>query len=244
MDLLHEKKAALEEKNASPKQDLLTNLISLRNEDNSPVLSNEEIVSNIVIIMLAGHDTTSILLTFLIRLLANEPSVYARIVQEQEEIAKSKDPRELLSWNDLSRMKYTWRVAMETLRMTPPVFCSFRKVLKDFDYEGFLIPKGYQVMWAACMTHMDECIFPNPSKFDPTHFEKQASVPPYSFTAFGGGPRICPGNEFARIETLATIYYLVTRFTWKLCSSDMSFSRDPMPSFKDGLEIQIEPKKR
>ncbi|EEF43890.1 cytochrome P450, putative [Ricinus communis] len=97
---------------------------------------------------------------------------------------------------------------MESLRMSPPVFCSFRKVLKDFEYEGFLIPKGWQIIWAACMTHMEDCIFPNASKLDPTHFDKQA--PAYSFMAFGGGPRICPGNEFARIETLVTIHYLVT----------------------------------
>jgi len=92
------------------------------------------------------------------------------------------------------------------------------------------------------MTHMDECLFPNPSGFDPGHFDKQAPVPPYSFVAFGGGARICPGYEFARLETLITIHYLVNRFTWKLCHPNISFSRDPLPIFKDGLEIEIEPK--
>jgi cytochrome P450 family 26 subfamily A len=89
---------------------------------------------------------------------------------------------------------------------------------------------------------MDECLFPNPSGFDPGHFDKQAPVPPYSFVAFGGGARICPGYEFARLETLITIHYLVNRFTWKLCHPNISFSRDPFPIFKDGLEIEIEPK--
>jgi len=156
---------------------------------------------------------------------------------------------------------------MESLRMNPPVFFSFRKVLKDFNYEGYLIPKGWQVwynstsasliicehqcwvsnvlpqvMWAACMTHMDGSIFPNPSDFDPKHFERQSSIPPYSFMGFGGGPRICPGYEFARLETLITVHYLVNMFTWKLCCPEISFSRDPMPTFKDGLEIEIEPK--
>jgi cytochrome P450 family 26 subfamily A len=60
--------------------------------------------------------------------------------------------------------------------------------------------------------------------------------------AFGGGARICPGYEFARLETLITIHYLVNRFTWKLCHPNISFSRDPLPIFKDGLEIEIEPK--
>lgn len=96
-------------------------------------------------------------------------------------------------------------------------------------------------MLAAFMTHNDKHIFPDPSRFDPTRFEKQISIPPYSFVAFGGGPRICPGYEFARIETLTTIHYLVTRFTWKLSCTD-SFTRNPVPFFKRGLPIEIQPK--
>ena len=92
------------------------------------------------------------------------------------------------------------------------------------------------------MTHMDDSIFPNPSDFDPDNFKRQSSIPPYNFIGFGGGPIICPGYEFARLETLITIHYLVNRFTWKLRCPDISFSRDPMPTFKDGLDIEIEPK--
>ncbi|XP_065877600.1 cytochrome P450 716B1-like isoform X3 [Euphorbia lathyris] len=242
MELVHEKRAALDQQKASPQQDLLTCLINLRNDDNSAMFSDEEIVDNAVLTIFAGYDTNSILLTFLIRLLASDASIHANILQEQEEIAKSKALGELLTWDDLIRMKYTWSVAMETLRMYPPGLLHIRKVMKDIEYEGFLIPKGWQLTVAPFMTHMDDSIFPNASEFDPAHFQKQASIPPYSFTTFGGGPRICPGNEFAKIETLVTIHYLVTRFSWKLSSPDVSFSRDPFPSFKNGLEILIQPK--
>jgi cytochrome P450 len=64
---------------------------------------------------------------------------------EQEEIAKGKLLGEPLTWEDLSKMKYTWRVAMETLRMFPPVFGTFRKAAADIDYGGYIIPKGWQV---------------------------------------------------------------------------------------------------
>ncbi|KAK2660413.1 hypothetical protein Ddye_006946 [Dipteronia dyeriana] len=245
-ELIHEKRETLKQQYtsaASANQDLISCLLSLRNEDDSILLSDEEIIDNAIIVMVAGHDTSSILITFMIKLLASDPSVYATIVQEHEEIAKSKASGELLTWEDLAKMKYTWRVAMETLRITPPVFCSFRKVLTDFEYEGYIIPKGWQVMWAACMTQMDEKIFPDPSKFDATRFEKQSPSPPFSFVAFGGGSRMCPGNEFARIETLVTLHYLLSKFTWKLSCEDNSFFRDPMPVFNDGLSIQIKPKK-
>ncbi|GMP73010.1 hypothetical protein CsSME_00030874 [Camellia sinensis var. sinensis] len=61
--------------------------------------------------------------------------------------------------------------------------------------------------------------------------------------AFGGGPRMCPRYEFARIETLAMNHYLVTQFTCKLSCIDDSFYRDPMPVFNQGLQIHIKPKK-
>ncbi|KAK3039724.1 hypothetical protein RJ639_027065 [Escallonia herrerae] len=179
MDLIREKRVAFEQQGASPHQDLITFLLSMRNEDNSSVLSDEEILDNGKIVMIAGHDTTSILLTFMVRLFANNPSVYEAVSQ----------------------------------------------------------------VWALSMTHMDETIFPDPSKFDPKRFEQQVPAPPYSFVAFGGGQRICPGYEFAKIETLAMVHYLVTRFKWKLSCKDDSFSREPMPVFNQGLPIQITPKK-
>jgi len=92
------------------------------------------------------------------------------------------------------------------------------------------------------MTHMDSSIFPEPSKFEPSRFENQASVPPYCFIPFGGGARICPGYEFSKLETLVSIHYLVTRFSWKLCS-DNFFSRDPMPVPSKGLLIQVWPRR-
>lgn len=57
--------------------------------------------------------------------------------------------------------------------MIPPVFGGFRKALKDVEFGGYLIPKGWQIFWAA-LTHMDESIFEEPSKFDPTRFENQS----------------------------------------------------------------------
>ena len=90
---------------------------------------------------------------------------------------------------------------------------------------------------------MDNNIFQEPSKFDPSRFENQSSIPPYNFIPFGGGQRICPGYEFARIETLVAVHYLVTNFTWKLLCADNFFKRDPMPVPAQGLPIQIWPRK-
>lgn len=65
---------------------------------------------------------------------------------ENEDIAKAKTTNEALTWNDINKMKHTWRLAMEVLRMVPPVFGNFRRALKDIEYGGYIIPKGWQVV--------------------------------------------------------------------------------------------------
>ncbi|KAG6592036.1 hypothetical protein SDJN03_14382, partial [Cucurbita argyrosperma subsp. sororia] len=216
---------------------------SIKNKDKEQALSEEEIVHNIILLLIAGHDTTSILITLMLRVMATNPTVYAAVLQEHEDILKSKECGEALTWEDVSKMKYTWRVALETLRLFPPVFGGFRVALKDIQLGGYTIPKGWQIFWAASMTHLDEKIFRDPQKFEPSRFDQnQTSIPPpLSFIAFGGGPRICPGYEFAKLETLVTIHYIITQFTWKLSSQDF-LTRDPSLMPNKGLPIQLYPK--
>ncbi|XP_045786988.1 beta-amyrin 28-monooxygenase-like [Trifolium pratense] len=240
-EIVHQKTVEQEKTGVNPRQDLISCMLSMV-EDDKQILTEKEIIHNVMLFMVAGYDTSSVLITFIIRLLANEPAICAAVLQEQEEIARGKLLGEPLTWEDLSKMKYTWRVAMETLRMVPPVFGGFRKAATDIEYGGYIIPKGWQIFWVTSMTHMDSNIFPEPTKFDPCRFENQASTPPYCFVPFGGGARICPGNEFARVETLVAIHYLVTKFIWKRLS-DNSFSRDPMPTPNQGLLIELCPRK-
>ncbi|XP_061365241.1 beta-amyrin 28-monooxygenase-like [Gastrolobium bilobum] len=241
-EVVQKKKIQLAQNEASPHQDLITSLLSMVDENDQQLITEREIIENAMLVMVAGHETSSILITFIVRLLAIDPTVCEAVLQEQEEIAKSKSSGESLTWEDLAKMKYTWRVALETLRMIPPAYGGFRKSLTDIEYGGYIIPKGWQIFWVTSMTHMDNSLFPEPSKFDPSRFENQGSIPPYCFIAFGAGTRICPGYELARIETLVAIHYLVTRFTWKLAADDL-FRRNPTPEPTQGLPIQIWPRK-
>nr|GEW00692.1 cytochrome P450 716B1-like [Tanacetum cinerariifolium] len=192
---------------ASPNKDLITSFLSIRDDDSSTMMSEEEIIDNIIIVMIGGYDTTFILISFLVKLLVDDKATYSKVVQE---IGKTKARGEALTWEDLTMMKYTWRVASE-------------------------------VLLSSFMTHMDSDIFENPTKFDPSRFEKQApSPPPFIYIAFGGGLRMCPGIELAKMETLAMIHQLVTQFTWELVKKDESFKRLPMPKFDQGLGPKTE----
>ncbi|CAN6371503.1 unnamed protein product [Urochloa humidicola] len=114
-------------------------------------LPDEEIADNVIFLMIAAHDTTAALITFLLRHLDANTDAYVKVLQEQEEIARGKVPGEALTWEDLSRMKYTWAAATETLRLVPTSFSILRKAVDDIEHGGYLIPKGWSVMNA--MTH-------------------------------------------------------------------------------------------
>ncbi|KAK1325958.1 hypothetical protein QJS10_CPA01g00924 [Acorus calamus] len=144
--IVHDKRVALDEGRLHPTEDLITSLLSFGREEGARSLTEEAILDNVIIVMVAGHDTSSILITFLMRQLAKDPKLYEEVLRELEEIAKNKIPIEKLTREDLAKMKYTWRVEMEMLRMVAPVFGSFRRVLKEVEYEGYRIPEGWQVI--------------------------------------------------------------------------------------------------
>lgn len=80
-EFLDEKRKKLDLGDASPKQDLISFMLSTRSEENGEVLTEKEIIHNAMLVMVAGHDTTSVLLTFILRFLANEPTIYAAVLQ-------------------------------------------------------------------------------------------------------------------------------------------------------------------
>ncbi|KAK3121349.1 hypothetical protein QOZ80_8BG0651250 [Eleusine coracana subsp. coracana] len=233
--IIQERRARLEKGQSSPAEDVVTNMIA-------EGLPDDEIIDNVMFLIIAAHDTTAALLTFLIRYLEANREAYDKVLHEQEEVARCKAPEEALSWEDLSKMRYTWAAALETLRLVPPVFSVLRKTTDDIEFGGYRIPKGWQMIQPMSTTQWDPTIFPDPGKFDPARFEDTSAVPPFCFIPFGGGPRVCPGNEFARVETLVAIHYIVTRYRWKLNPGcDGSYARFPLPYPSQGLLIDIEP---
>uniref|UniRef100_A0A0E0LLD2 Cytochrome P450 n=1 Tax=Oryza punctata TaxID=4537 RepID=A0A0E0LLD2_ORYPU len=204
--IARERETLLQQGHGASADDFFTYMLALR-AGCAHSLTVEDIVDNAIFLLIAGYETTSVLITFMLWHLDKEPEVLGKITEEQDEIARNKGPEDALTWNDVSRMKYTWKV-----------------------------------FTAQSVTHLDANIFPEPSNFDPARFENNSSIPPYCFVPFGGGPRMCPGNEFARTETLVTMHYLVTQFRWKMCCKEESYKKDPSPTPLLGLPIELEPR--
>nr|XP_043631038.1 beta-amyrin 28-monooxygenase-like [Erigeron canadensis] len=231
---------------ANPSQDLLSHMIvevDKRNQDpiNAPT-TDGDISSDLLGLLIGGYDTINTTVVFIMMTLVDHPDVYEAVLKEQMEIAKGKEPGELLNWEDLRKMKYSWNVACEVLRMRPPTVGAFRVAKKDFTYAGYKIPKGWKLHYIPHYTQKNPEFFPNPEIFDPSRFEGDGPAP-YTYVPFGGGPRMCPGNEYARAEILVFMYNIVTRYNWEMLIPGEKVVIDPLPRPVHGLPIKLIPHK-
>ncbi|XP_057841473.2 cytochrome P450 716B1-like [Cryptomeria japonica] len=137
-------------------------------------------------------------------------------------------------------MKYSWRATQETMRLHPPAPGAWRQCIADISYSGYTIPKGWKACWVSFSTHMNPEHFPDPDKFDPSRFEG-SGPPPYTFVPFGGGPRMCPGNEYARMVILVFLHNVAKHFKWSLVDADEKIAADPIPRPTNGLPLNLRP---
>ncbi|XVE78712.1 hypothetical protein DITRI_Ditri14bG0000500 [Diplodiscus trichospermus] len=241
LKIIKQRKGDLAEGKASPTQDILSHMLLTSNE-NGQFMNEMDIADKILGLLIGGHDTASAACTFIVKYLAELPHMYEKVYNEQIEIANSKAPGELLNWDDIQKMKYSWNVACEVMRLAPPLQGAFREAINDFIFNGFSIPKGWKLYWSANSTHRNPECFPEPDKFDPSRFEGNGPAP-YTFVPFGGGPRMCPGKEYARLEILVFMHNLVKRFKWKKLLPDENIIVDPMPMPAKGLPVLLYPHK-
>ncbi|KAI3790646.1 hypothetical protein L2E82_03847 [Cichorium intybus] len=239
--MVKQRKTDLAEGKATATQDVLSHMLLFSDEDGT-FMEEHDIADKILGLLIGGHDTASSACAFIVKYLAELPEIYNRVYNEQIEIAKSKAPGELLNWEDLSKMKYSWNVACEVLRLIPPVQGAFKEAITDFMYDGYSIPKGWKLYWSAGSTHKNPDYFPEPEKFDPSRFEGKGPAP-YTFVAFGGGPRMCPGKEYARLEILVFMHHLVRKFKWEKVIPDEQIVVNLIPSPSKGLPIRLHPHK-
>ncbi|CAK9155495.1 unnamed protein product [Ilex paraguariensis] len=209
--------------------DLLSRML-LVTDKNGKFMNEKEISNNIVGLLVASYETTSTAVTVVLKYLAELPHIYTQVFKEQMEIAKSKGPNELLTWEDIQKMKFSWNVACEALRLSPPAQGAFREAITDFTYAGFSIPKGWKTFWTVHTTHTNPQYFPEPEKFDPSRFDGSGPAP-YTYVPFGGGPRMCPGKEYARLEVLVFMHNVVRNFKLEkaIPNEKIVFHASPVP---------------
>ncbi|KAL0288735.1 UNVERIFIED_CONTAM: Abscisic acid 8'-hydroxylase [Sesamum calycinum] len=208
-------------------------------------LTDEQIADNIIGVIFAARDTTASVLTWILKYLAENPSVLQAVTEEQEAIKKAKEEcggeEKALNWADTKKMPITTRVILETLRVASILSFTFREAVEDVEFNGYLIPKGWKVLPLFRNIHHSPDNFPEPEKFDPSRFE--VAPKPNTFMPFGNGTHACPGNELAKLEILVLLHHLTQKYRWSVMAPQNGIQYGPFPLPQNGLPIKLSPKK-
>ncbi|XP_036597164.1 cytochrome P450 3A8-like [Trichosurus vulpecula] len=179
-------------------------------------LSDEEIVAQSIIFILAGYETTSSVLSFLFYHLATHPEIQQKLQKEIDAVLPNK---EAVTYDALLQMEYLDMVIHESLRLFPVTPRMERVAKKTVVINGLTIPKGTVVMAPAFVLHHDPEYWPEPEEFHPERFSKdnKGSINPYVYLPFGAGPRNCIGMRFALMNIKVATSRLLQEFSFRTC---------------------------
>ena len=197
----------------APGHDLLQILMDARYSDGHG-MDDDLIVSESMQLLVAGHETSSNALSWLIYLLSSHPDCVEKI-REEFDAALGDKP---LSYSDVPKFQFTTQVILEALRLYPPFWMVDRMALADDRAGDFDIPSGSTVVVFIYGTHHSPRHWPNPETFDPERFSKanQNLHTPFAHLPFGAGPRGCIGGNYAVLQMLMILSVLLRKYDFSL----------------------------
>ncbi|XP_071039311.1 cytochrome P450 9e2 [Parasteatoda tepidariorum] len=202
-------------------------------------LTHEELVSQRVTFFLAAHDTTSLMLSSVIYILAINESIQEKSYQEVAEHLQETNGE--LTYEALKKMKYLDKIMSETLRLYPPIIRTSRRAEKTYIHgeTGITIQKDAVILLPILAIHRDPKYYPDPEKFDPERFsdEEVAKRDPNVYLPFGHGPRNCVGMRFSHLSSKVCLVYIISSFIIKSCSQ----TKVPLEFVKDSY-FTLKPK--
>lgn len=228
--IIEERKASTDKHN-----DLLDMLLATRYEDTGEPMSNKQLVDEITILFVAGHETTANALTFTGWLLAKHNDVQQKVLEEVTRVEEETDnPIE-----QLSKLEYTKAVIDESMRLYPPAWITDRENLEDDNFAGFSIREDTLVGVSFYALHRHPKYWDRPNDFLPERFlgENRKNTQG-AYYPFGAGPRLCIGLGFAIYEMTLAIAYLVKHY--HLTTTVDEIKMNPLITLKPiGAEINI-----
>ncbi|WP_414582913.1 cytochrome P450 [Scytonema sp. PCC 10023] len=174
----------------------------------------QQLRDEVINIFLAGHETTAIALTWISFVLSQHPLVEAKLIEELQTVLSRRTP----TVADLPQLRYTEAIALETLRLYPPVWLLERMALEDTEIAGYPVSKGTLVFASTWAAHRNPDFFPEPEKFNPSRWENGLAkrLPLGAYFPFSLGARTCLGKDFGMMELVLLIATIFQNFQLRL----------------------------
>lgn len=200
--------------NVSKRKDLLSLILSEKDENGNPFFSDEQAHATIVTLVFGGFDTSASSLAWICYLLSQHPKVQTKVQNEVDRVLAGRLPE----FEDLDKLDYLTCMVKEAMRLYPPVPEALRAVVSDLEVNGYFIPKGAAFIIPISTLHADEEIWEEPEQFLPERFtqESEKNLPRYAYLPFGTGSRSCMGARFAMTEIRLVIAMILQRFSLHL----------------------------
>jgi cytochrome P450 len=200
------------------KDDLVALLLAAVDPDSGRTMTDEEISDNLITFITAGHETTAVALSWTLMLLAANPEVEVRVVDEIAAVTGDGPVHAA----QIGQLAYTKQVFNEAMRLYPPAPLISREVLTPFTLGGVALEVGTTLVVPIYALHRHVHLYPDPERFDPDRFAPaQAKARHrYAFMPFGAGARICIGSAFATMEGVAVLAVLLKAVRARRLSPD------------------------
>ncbi len=216
--------------------DLATKIMTTADPETGETFSAEEMVDQVAIFFLAGHETSASALGWALYLLALYPDVQARVA---EEVAALPDTP---AFSDFSKLRLTRDVFREALRLYPPVPMMVRETVRPEEFRGRRIKRGAQVVLSPWHLHRHERLWDRPDEFDPDRFATEAGKQSQrdAYMPFSAGKRVCTGAGFAMAEGTLLLALMIRAFRFAVVDGDV-----PVPvayltvRSKDGIRLKV-----
>src|SRR5258708_6350082 len=199
---------------ASTENDLLTMLLQARDEETGEGMTDEQVRDEVVTLMAASQETTSNALCWTLVLLAQHPDIEARLQQEYQQVLGGRAPQ----IEDLPQLKLSRMVLEESMRLYPPAWVFARSAIDEDEIGGYSSAQGAYVLMFPATTHRHPDFWERPDVFDPERFEPERAAGRHRFAyfPFGGGPRVCIGNQFALTKAQLILAPVLSRCQFRL----------------------------
>ncbi|RMZ50765.1 cytochrome P450 [Flavobacteriaceae bacterium PRS1] len=217
--------------------DLLEMLLNAKYEDGLS-MTNNQLIDEILILFVAGHETTANALTFTLKLLAQNQDTLKKI-QAEVDIVESTNSSLL---DTILKLKFTRSCIDESLRLYPPAWITDRVAVKDNQLGDYFLKKGTIIGISIYELHRSVSYWKNPDDFIPERFieDNQRHKSGY-YLPFGAGPRLCIGNDFAIYEMILVINEIIKRFD--ISTNNNVIKVNPLITLKPvGLQLKFTPK--